>query len=145
MTSSWSYFDTSAYIKLFIKEAGSDKARKRAKASRVLSSAIVSVECFSALARRKREGELPEEIFQKTLKDIKDGFRSLEIISSNDAVLKYAENISLRFSARAMDAIHIASAHIFQESTDIEVSFITSDKKQRDAAAQSGLRVVYIE
>jgi len=145
MTSFWSYFDTSAYIKLFIKEAGSDKARKKARECRVLSSAIIAVESYSALARRRREGELPEDAFQKALKEIKEGIKSVEIIAVTDEVLKRAQDITLRSPARTMDALHISSALLFQESTDIELTFITSDKKQGGAAAQAGLRVVFIE
>jgi predicted nucleic acid-binding protein len=145
MTSSWSYIDTSAYLQLFIKGSGSDKARKIARDCRLLSSTIIVVECFSALARKKREGELPEEVFRKALKAVKGGFRSLEIVNINDAVLKRTKDIALHSSYRSLDALHISSALLFQESTDIELTFITSDKIQRDAATNSGLRVVFIE
>lgn len=145
MTRQWAYFDTSTYLKLIIKEGGSEKARKKARESRVLSSAILSVECFSALSRRKREGGLAESDFQKIVKEIKESLLSLEIIGVRDDVLKKAEDVTLRSTARAMDAIHIASALAFQEGAGIEPSFVTSDKKQSEAAAQVGLRVFFIE
>ena len=145
MTSSWLYFDTSAYIKLFVKESGSEKARKSAKGHNLLSSAVISVECCSALARRKREGDVPEETFQKVLKEIKEGFHALEVMSVNEDILRRAEAVVLHSASRTMDAVHIASALVFQETTDIELVFVTSDARQSEAAGQSGLTVLFIE
>ncbi len=145
MTKPWTYFDTSSYLKLIVKESGSEKARKKARESRVLSSAVLPVECFSALSRRKREGKMGENDFQKIVTEIREGLLSLEIVGANDDVLKKAEDVTLHSTARAMDAIHIASALVFQEGTGIEPSFVTSDKKQSNAAAEMGLKVFFIE
>jgi hypothetical protein len=43
-----------------------------------------------------------------------------------------------------MDAMHIASAVIFQEAIGISITFITSDKKQQTAAEDNGLITMFV-
>lgn len=145
MTKQWMYFDTSAFLKLTIEENGSETARKKARTSHVLSSGILPVECFTAVSRRKREGSIREVDFQQIIKAIRESLLSPEIIGISDDVLKKAEDVALLSTARAIDAIHIASALMFQERTGVETSFVTSDKKQSYAAAQVGLNVIFID
>jgi predicted nucleic acid-binding protein len=144
MDKSWAYFDTSTYLKLYIKESGSDKAMKTAKASHLLSSAVLSVECLSALARRRQAGDMDAKDFNKVLKNVKAGLDSVETIRVTDDVLGMAEEVTVRSVARAMDAIHISSALIFRNGTGIEPTFVTSDKKQYDAAIHEGLKTLFV-
>ena len=46
MNPPWIYIDTSAYLKIFLKEKGSDKVRKLVKENGLLASAILMSECF---------------------------------------------------------------------------------------------------
>ena len=144
MDKPWAYFDTSTYLKLYVKESGSDKALKAAKASRLLSSAVLSVECLSALARRRQAGDTDERDFKKILKNVRDGFLSVETIRVTDDVLKMAEEITVRSVARAMDAIHISSALIFKNGAGVELTFVTSDKKQHETAVHEGLKTLFV-
>jgi hypothetical protein len=43
-----------------------------------------------------------------------------------------------------LDAIHIASLMTFKTTAAIEIPFITADARQRDAAKQVGLDVVWV-
>ncbi len=45
---------------------------------------------------------------------------------------------------RALDAIHVASAITFQSASEIRVLFITGDARQREAAEQMKLDVVWV-
>jgi len=44
MAKPWIYADTSAFLKLFIKEPGTDRMRRLAREHRLLSFAVVAVE-----------------------------------------------------------------------------------------------------
>lgn len=68
----------------------------------------------------------------------------LEIVRLTDDVLRRTEEILLHSSARTLDAIHIASALLFQESTGIALTFITSDKRQAEFTNDKGLKTVFI-
>jgi predicted nucleic acid-binding protein len=145
MEKKWAYFDTSAFLKVYVKESGSDKARNAFKTHSVLSSAILPLECFSSLSRRRQSNDFPETDFLKLQGLVRTGARSVELIRVSDEVLAVAEAIAVRSTARALDAIHVASARLFREAANIDILFITSDKKQNDVALREGFLTLFIE
>ena len=145
MERSWAYFDTSAFLKIYVKENGSAKARSALKAHTVVSSAILALECFSALSRRRQSNDFSEPEFLKLQGSVRTGTRSLELIRVSDEVLDAAEAITLRSAARALDAIHLSTAQFFKESTSMDLLFITSDKKQNEIAFLEGFATLFIE
>lgn len=140
----WMYIDTSTYLKLFLKEKGSDKARKLSKENRFLSSVILTSECFSALSRRKQGKEIDDKTFNRLVNRIKKGLPYIEIVKLTDGVSIKTEEILLHSAVRTLDAIHIASALLFQELTGINLTFVTSDKKQEDSAKKEGLKTIFV-
>ena len=140
----WIYIDTSTYLKLFLKEKGSDKARKLVKENSLLSSAILTSESFSALSRRRQGKEIDDKMFDRLVNRIKKDLPYIEIIKLTDDVLKTAEEVILRSTVRTLDAIHIASALLFRELTGIELTFVTSDKKQEESAKNEGLKTFFV-
>jgi predicted nucleic acid-binding protein len=145
MEKSWAYFDTSAFLKIYVKESGSNKARTAFKTHNVVSSAILALECFSALSRRRQSNDFSETEFLKLQRVVRIGTRSVEQIRVSDEVLDGAEAITRRSAARALDAIHLSSARLFKESTNIDLLFITSDKKQNAVALREGFVAFFIE
>jgi len=142
---SWAYFDTSTYLKLYLLENGSEEARSLVSKYRVLSSAILLTECFSALSRKKEAEGVGERIFNQVVRIIREDMCYVEMINVTEIVLARAEEIVVHTTARALDAIHIASALTFQNITTISLSFITSDRKQYAVAATQGLNTIFVE
>ncbi len=144
MDKPWVYLDTSVFLKLYIKEKGSERVRKIAKENHILSSSMLMVESFSALARRHQAGDIEDTAFDHVLKRLKDGILAVEMVRINEDVLDLAGEITLRSMARTMDAVHIASDRLFQDGAGIATTFFTADKKQHAAAMGEGLKSVYI-
>ena len=144
MAKPWIYADTSAFLKLFIKEAGTERMRRLAREHRLLSSTVIRVESRSALARRQRDGELDEREFERVLLHLADGLLAIELVRITDDILNLSSVIVLRLPVRTMDALHIASAIVFQERVDIALTFVTADKKQHEAAQREGLATVLL-
>ncbi|MBI3815056.1 MAG: type II toxin-antitoxin system VapC family toxin [Nitrospinae bacterium] len=140
----WIYIDTSTYLKLFLKEKGSDKARKLAKENSLLSSAILASECFSALSRRKHSREIDDKTFDRLVTRIKKNLPYIEIVKLSDDVSKKTEEVVLHSTARTLDAVHIASALLFHDLTGISLTFVTSDKRQEESAKNEGLKTIFI-
>lgn len=140
----WIYLDTSVFLKLFLNEKGSDKARKLIKGNRLLCSAILASECFSTFSRRRQNRELDDKAFDQLVSRVKKDLPYIELVKLTDEVLKKTEEVVLRSPARTLDAIHIASALLFQDLIGIELSFVTSDKKQEEAAKREGLKTVFV-
>ena len=75
---------------------------------------------------------------------IREDSSCIEIVRLTDDVIKMAEEIALQSTDRALDAIHIASALLFQEAVNINLVFVTSDKKQEKAANHQGLKTLFV-
>ena len=142
--SSYAYFDTSTWLKVYIQEKGSEEARDLARQYPGLSSAVLLIECFSALSRKWISREIDGKKLNRLVKAMETDVHSLELIQVNDSVLDKAQEIVLQSLARPLDAIHIASALIFQEMARVKVLFVTSDHRQSDVAVHVGLNSVFV-
>ncbi len=141
---SFAYFDTSAVVKRYVLEPGSAQVRGLLRRHDFLSSAITPLEILSALGQRKRSGELSAKNFTATIRRLGTDRARWELIELTAVVLNRAEGIIPQSSVRALDALHIASVLVFQAAAGLRVPFVTGDRKQRDAAEQMHLEVIWI-
>jgi predicted nucleic acid-binding protein len=141
----WAYFDTSALVKRYVKEAGSSATRRLLLRFRFLSSAVTPVEALSALSRRRACGDLtPRDVLAIRARLHKDR-AYWELVEVSERVLRQAEELVQNTDVRTLDALHIASALMFQAASGLTIPFITSDAKQRDAAQAMALTVIWVE
>ena len=141
---SFAYFDTSAAVKRYVLEPGSLPVRGLLRRHDFLSSAVTPLEILSALGRRKQSGELSARNFAAAVRRVGSDRARWELIELGVLVLNRAEEIVQQRRMRALDAIHIASALVFQTSAGLLIPFVTGDSKQRDAAERMGLKVSWI-
>ncbi len=137
------YIDSSALAKLYVPEAESEKldAFLRGRFGLMISELAIT-EVLSAVARRKREGELlPElasQIRDAVLADADSGsFARLHLAPS---VHREAERLLLATTSpplRTLDALHLALAF-----SGAATHVVTFDHRIRAAASQSGLGVI---
>ncbi len=124
------FFDSSALVKRYLEEPGSEKVERIClKTAQIIVSIICLPEIISALNRRRREERvsLQEYTFikERMLLEFEDYLScplTPQVIASTVMILE-------KFSLRAMDAIHLASA--------LEVSprfFVSADVRQLEAA-----------
>ena len=131
------FFDSSAFVKRYISEAGTEAVLEWCdKATEIGLSGIALPEILSAFCRLQREGKITDIQYRQLksllLADIEDA----AICDLTAAVLSQAVNSLENNGLRGMDAIHIGSAVALQADV-----FISSDLRQREAAARAGLRV----
>lgn len=141
----WAYFDTSVLAKRYVKEAGSTVTYRLLQRFRFLSSAVTPVEVMSALSRRRAAGELTLKDFLAVRARVFKDRAYWELVEVSQHVLSQAEDLVQKADVRTLDALHVASAMMFQASSGLTISFITSDAKQRDAAHAAGLAVIWVE
>lgn len=146
MATRWAYFDTSVVVKRYIREPGSEQARRMLRQHEFLSSALTPVEIVSALCRRRREGDLSANALAAILRRMSNDRARWELVEVNSAVLERAQEL-LQGAApiRALDAIQVASLVTFQAASAIRVPLVTADWRQRDAATRVGIDVISIE
>lgn len=141
----FAYFDTSVVVKRYVREPGSLQVRALLRRHDFLSSAITPVEVMSALYRRKQNGDLSGDNFTTVLHRVQSDRTRWELVEVGAMILSRAEEIvQAGVPMRALDAIHVASLLTFQAASGIRIPFITSDSRQRHAAEQMQLHVVWI-
>ena len=131
------FFDTSAFVKRYVSEAGTDTVLEWCdQASEIILSGIALPELISAFCRLQREARITDTQYRQLksllLADIEDA----AICDLTPTVLAQAISSLEKNVLRGMDAIHIGSAVALKADV-----FISADKRQLDAAARMGLRV----
>ena len=143
------YVDTSALVKRYIDETGSDWVRATLSQSPPPSVILVNlaiVELTSALARRRRDGLLtPAEYAQ-----IQNAFRSdclneYHVVTAVDGIIGEANRLLERHPLRAYDAVHLAAAivanrHLLADGLS-SLEFLSADDRLNEAAAAEGIVV----
>ena len=150
------YLDSSALIKHYIKERGTDaiesKFREEEKYQRTaFTSVIAYAEVQAAFARRRRDRLLS---FAETSR-VQDEFVSDWAVTLNQVelgagVLLFIRGLVEEFPLRGFDAIHLASAlwlrdalrigrNLAQASNTLE--FVSSDRQLNKAASQLGMEI----
>lgn len=136
------YLDTSALVKLFFHEAGSNVVIDLVgKADSVITSQVAYAESCSALARRKRDKRLTEEEFETAKKHLDEMWPQMDTILVDE--IKAGE-LAIKHVIRGFDAIHLAAALELRSIDDkpIEVTFCSFDDRQNEAARAEHLVVV---
>ena len=132
-----SYFDTSAFVKLFINEQGSDNVRAYWDESKIVcSSQIVLLETVSALSRARQMKRITGEEFTKSMVNLRDLENEIYSLAVDTQVINMACDFTTDEGLRAYDALHLASA----VSTSVDV-FVCADLKLCAAAISKGLAV----
>jgi uncharacterized protein len=132
------FFDSSAFVKRYVREPGTDEVLDWCdRATEIGLAGIALPEIISAFCRLRRESLVSVEQYgllkSSLLVDIEDAaLCDLAPTVMAQTVLALENN-----TLRAMDAIHIGSAVILKADV-----FISADKRQCEAAVQVGLRVV---
>jgi uncharacterized protein len=132
------FFDTSAFVKRYIEEPGTDKVIEICgQAEHLVLCVICLPEMISTLNRLVREGKLLTDDYQRTrdliLREIEDAEICYVTPDVVTRTIKCLESNPLR----AMDALHLGCALIVEPDL-----FVSSDQRQIEAAKGEGLKVM---
>ena len=104
------YLDSSALVKLFVCESGTEPVQRIAASSRVqVTSEPAYVEIRSALARREREGTIDRSDFSALLREFDEAWSGFFLIPLDRHPLHEAGDLEQGHRLRAYDAIHLAA------------------------------------
>jgi len=132
--------DSSVFAKRYIQETGSDKLDDiLLNASELALCILVVPELISGMNRRLREGSLSDGDYRAVKRQLLEDVRDAIVLQLTPGVISLTVKLLEDNALRAMDALHIACA--LEWKADL---FVTSDKKQLEAAIRSGLRVEYL-
>ena len=142
----YAYFDTSALIKRYVNEPGRLEVLKLLRKNACVVSAVLPIEVRSALRRRVTEGTLDKDRVSAILKRFTADRAFWTVIEVSREVLAAAETLTAAHPLRALDAIHVASAHLFVTRIGSSAfTFVSADTRQITAAIALGLTGRQIE
>ena len=132
--------DSSSLAKRYVQEDGSEEMDSLLRNASELALCIILVpEIISALNRRQRERVLTVTDYRKAKLQLLDDVKDATVLQVTPAVISRSLNLLEKNVLRAMDAIHVACALEWQADL-----FVTSDRRQFEAAKNAGLQTEYI-
>jgi len=132
------YFDTSALVKLYLAEDGSEQAMALFAAAEVaIVNALAFVEVRAALAAAVRAGRLEAAAFETAKADLQTLRETFAVVDPG-GMLDAAADTAERYGLRAYDAVHLATA--LAVAAD-DLVFVCWDAELSAAASQAGLAV----
>jgi len=136
------YLDTSAIVKLYISEAGSELVHQEVEANEVVATSIVAYpEALSALNRAFREQRLAQPDYQELVDIVRREWNSFLEIQIDQTLKQRAGDIVRTENLRGFDSIHLASALVLKEETD-SLKFACFDERLQTAAQNQNLDCV---
>lgn len=116
------YFDTSALVKLYVEEAGSELVKVYAqKCLFVATSRVAYAEARAAFARAWREGMLGDQEYIEVVSNFKEEWLAFFTLDVSDSVLQRVDVLIDKYHLRGFDALHLASAVVLSRQIAGEV------------------------
>ena len=140
------YLDTSALVKLYLDELGSERVEELASEDSDNSVAICSitqVEFHAAIWRRRREGGLDDEEVGLAI-ELFNARLETDLLRCpvDDRTLNRAAELTSRHPLRGYDATQLAACLVLETRMDESPTFVCSDRDLLTAAATEGLSVL---
>ncbi len=139
------FFDTSALVKYYIPEIGSDKVERLVSdlSNTIWLSELLKIEFYSALFRRLRNRELTISQVQTAISGFETSIQPFHIQPLNSLVLKETEQFlkteGMNFPIRTLDALHFCSFTLISEP---DWAFVTADTPFANFVSELGYRVI---
>jgi len=137
------FCDTSALIKLYIKEAFSAEVLAEAATAQAIAvSRIAWAEIMAALARRARENPVDGDAIESVRAQLRIDWTGLAIIEVTQSLVELAGEYADTFALRGDDSVQLAAARTLQEAASEELCFACFDNRLQKAAKVLGMRVL---
>jgi predicted nucleic acid-binding protein len=139
------YLETSALVKLYVRESGTDQmlslmTRPGSDNFAVLS--LTRIEFHAAIRKRQRVGDIEKSLANRLIRrfnqDLKTEFFK-QVIS--DSVLDAAAGLLDQYPLRAYDAVQLAGCVVLKATPDgNDIVFVCADRQLVEAARSMGLQ-----
>jgi uncharacterized protein len=132
------FLDSTAFVKLFVQEAGTDAIIRLMEATednRKLISAGTPLEIYAALRRRERVGGISPEDSEAARNILRVEAARMVQQPLNPAVLEAARQLLDHHELRSADALQLGAAVVAREMFQgMEIVFVSSDQHLLEAA-----------
>jgi predicted nucleic acid-binding protein len=140
------YLDTSALIKRFVDEPGSELvAAIVAKERPIAIAKIAYAEVHAGLARKRWEGGLSARQYARSREQFEEDWGAYVRVDLRDDILVLARDLIQRHPLRGFDAIHLASALSLRSALAEDIRFVAADTRLLQAAEVESCPVLDVE
>jgi predicted nucleic acid-binding protein len=134
------FCDTSALIKLYLREDSSDLMMAlAAAASAIAVCRIAWAETMAALARRVRESPADAQPIEAVRKRLCHDWPDYAIVEVTQPLVELAGDYADIFALRGYDSVQLAAARILEEAAGEELQFACFDTRLEKAAKVLGM------
>lgn len=136
------YFDTSALVKKYVMETGSEDVVNLMKSEAVATSKLTYPEMLSAFVRRSKTGDISDDKLIEAVRNFEADWNCFIVIDLQDDLLPITKRLIEKYYLRGADSIHLASALWIKDAVDENVTFVASDTGLLKAAQSEKLDVM---
>jgi predicted nucleic acid-binding protein len=137
------YCDTSALLKLFIEEDGSDRmVMARDHFDDLSVCRITWAESMAALAQRSRIKGANQTMLAQAKSALEKAWSDFAIVDVTQPLVEKAGVYAEAFALRGYDSVQLAAAHSLQEQLSLPLTFACFDHRLNQAAQLLQLKVL---
>jgi len=134
------FCDTSALVKLYIKEDFSAAMKTLARsASAIAVCRIAWAEAMAALARRVRENPADARVIEVIRARLRADWPRYAIVEVTQPLVELAGEYADTFALRGYDSVQLAAARTLQEAANEELHFACFDTRLEKSAKVLGM------
>jgi predicted nucleic acid-binding protein len=135
------FCDSSALVKLYLQEQGSDAIKSHASASEILAVCRIAwVEIMSALARRQRERPQDAAAIAAARQHFETDWPNYLCLELTQELATLAGDYADTFALRAYDSVQLAAAELARREITGEFMFACFDARLLKAARVLGMQ-----
>lgn len=141
------YLDTSALVKVYVFEEGTDLVRRQVNKAAIVATAKVAYpETKAALARGMREEKLGLAAYKEAVMNFIADWPSYFVLELTDSVIYKAGELAEQYKLKGFDSIHMASVLtlagvLAEEGSKEQLKVGCWDKGLAEALKASGFKV----
>ncbi len=137
------YFDSSALVKKYVRESGSEKVFDlAAEADMLVTSKLTYPEIHSGIGRKRREKGIAEKDSKAALDMFESDWAAFLVIEFQDELLPVIKQLSSRHALKGADLVHLASVLWFRKAAREKITLVASDLQLLRAAKAEKIEVI---
>ena len=136
------YFDTSALAKLHLVESESGLVKQLATEARLIGTSVLArVEMAAAIAKAVRMQQLTRTNAARVVQGFRKTWPDYAAVQVSEAVIFEADRLAWEQGLRGYDAVHLASARIWEQAIGEPVTVATFDRLMWGAVLEVHMQV----
>ncbi|MFH1857925.1 MAG: type II toxin-antitoxin system VapC family toxin [Candidatus Omnitrophota bacterium] len=136
------YLDTSALLKKYFHEEGSEDVISRWRAAdEIVTSCVTFAETLASIHRKQRESETTNSLLETVIDSFKQDWTAFYLVEVANDLNDTIEKVLAKHPLRGFDAIHLASALIIRDTAVRDFTFACYDRRLSRAARSEGLNI----